>query len=868
MAVALPRPGRQRRIKAACALSLLTLLVLFLLFCRPAQAARVTGDDTPQAARPAPAGAPPPASIPDAAPPTPANPAAEMSQGDNSTEPRPAEPGPPPGRKLDAKDFFNVKDKAEPAPKTEAAPKKASAEEEKRLYNIDFNDVDLDKFVKTMSEITKKNFVIDSKVKGKVTIVSPTKVTEEEAYRVFQAVLEVQGFAAIPSGEVIKIVPSVEAKQRDVPTRISTKPEIREDKVITQIVPLKYASPNEIKKIFQPLVSKSSIILSYDPTNTLIITDFQSNVQRLLHILNVIDVPGTGQEITVLPLENAVASEVVKILTTLFQKRSAPSSKAMAGGSDSIKLVSDDRTNSLIILASEADTEAVKKLANMLDKEMPRGKGRIRVYYLQNATAEDVAKVLTGLQAQKPGEAAKKGEAPVISKDVVISADKATNSLIITAAHDDYLILEDVIQKLDIQRAMVYIEALIMEVSTRKNFELGVEWRAGSDFELRGGQGVYFGGSGGGGTNGAYQIFPTPTVTTAGQVVANFPTAFSLGVVGENIKVGDVIFPNIGAVLRAYRNDSDVHILSAPQVLTVNNEEATITVGKNVPYVTRQETSTANVDYSTYEYKDVGVTLKITPQISQERLVRLKIFQEVTRLIETGQVDRPTTYKRSTQTTVSVKDRNTVVIGGLIDQSTDGGSYKVPCLGDIPGLGYLFKSMYENRERTNLYVFITPHIVEYPEEMRPLTDKKKNEIKQIENEAVKLYQRRGDLNLSFDAMTYEGTEPEAGPYTQGFRAPQGLPPVNVGPDENPEDAEAGTIEAEEKELKKEEQKEQRKEQKLKLSGVGHEGGASGETSISEEPVRSEEVQVQPEPAEAPQPAVPMEAPEPSGDSEQ
>lgn len=785
---------------AAQAVALLAVLALLLASGAPAIAARVTGggDTPPAASQPE-----PPEGDQDA----------EAAAPDSGQEEDSGEAAAPESRPA-TKEFFNTKKKAE-----------AEAKEEK-LYNIDFNDVDLDKFIKGMSDITKKNFVIDSKVKGKVTIVSPTKVTEEEAWRVFQAVLEVQGYAAVPAGEVIKIVPSTEAKQRDVPTRFTTRPETREDKVITQIVPLKYASPTEIRKVFQPLVSKSSIILSYDPTNTLIITDFQSNVQRLLGILKVIDVPGTGQVISVLPLENAMASEVVKILTTLFQKqRSAKSKAAGAAGLDDIKMVADERTNSLIVMASEVDTESVRSLVDMLDKEVPRGKGRIRVCYLQNATAEDVAKVLTGLQSQKKADGAKKAEAPVISKDVVISADKATNSLIITADQDDYLILEEVIQKLDIPRAMVYIEALLMEVSTKKNFNLGVEWRMGSDFELRGGQGVYFGGSGGGGTNGAYSIFPSPTIdTTTGTVAAAFPTGFSLGVVGETIKVGDMIFPNIGAVLRAYRNDSDVHILSAPQVLTVNNEEAMITVGKNVPYVTRQETSTANLDYSTYEYKDVGVTLKITPQISQERLVRLKIFQEVTRLIETGQVDRPTTYKRSTETVVAVKDKNTVVIGGLIDQSTDGGSYKVPCLGDIPGLGYLFKSVYENRERTNLYVFITPHIVEYPEEAIPITKRKRDEIKKIEEEAVKLYERRGDLNLSFDSMTFEGAEPEAEGYTRHGYSPRSLPPVDVGPDENPTDAEAGEEEAIRKEAEKQSKK--RAPQELRLAGkrASSEGG--------------------------------------------
>ncbi|MFC1896681.1 type II secretion system protein GspD, partial [Thermodesulfobacteriota bacterium] len=393
-----------------------------------------------------------------------------------------------------------------------------------------------------------------------------------------------------------------------------------------------------------------------------------------------------------------------------------------------------ERTNCVVTLASEDTTARIREVIRLLDREVPRGKGKIHVYYLQNATAEDVAKVLQNLPS-KEARQAKKGEAPVISKDVQISADKATNSLIITAEKHDYVVLEEVIRKLDIPRSMVYIEALIMEVSTDKNFELGVEWRYGNKSP----DGAYFAGSGGAGTSGAYQIFPTPS--TLGAV--DFPTAFSVGVVGDVIRIGDVVFPNIGAVLRAYRSDSDVHILSTPQVLTTNNEEAEITVGKNVPYVTRQETSSASVDYTTYEYKDVGVTLKITPQISQERLVRLQVFQKVERLIQTAtaDVDRPTTFKRSTQTTVVVKDGHTVVLGGLIDESIEESTYKVPCLGDIPVAGWAFKSFGEKTGKTNLFIFLTPHIIESPTEAEALYDAKEKEAREVPENGIKLYER-------------------------------------------------------------------------------------------------------------------------------
>ncbi|MFH1887188.1 MAG: type II secretion system secretin GspD [Pseudomonadota bacterium] len=660
-----------------------------------------------------------------------------------------------------------------------AQDQKATAAAEEKTVSINFTDVDIEKIIAWMSKTTGTNFVVDKRVKGKVTVISDRRIPVEDAYRVFLSILEVYGFTAVDAGEVVKIIPLPDARDKPVETRLRQESGKPEDRVITQVVPLQYADPEEIKKLFQPMISKSSIMVSYAPTNTLLITDVETNIQRLMRILTVIDVMGIDQEISVIPLAHASSQEMVKTMMALFTKQRAPRSRATP---EPIRMVADDRTNSLVVLASSDDTRAVKELVEMLDRQVPRGEGKIRVYYLQNATAEDVAAVLEKISSQKAaGPAGAKGEVPIISRDVQISPDKATNSLIITANKEDYSILEDVIMKLDLPRAMVYIEALIMEVSTDKNFDLGVEWRGGDDFEVEGGKGGYFMGSGGGGSQGAYNIFPTPTIL--GDTVAmGFPSAFSIGVVGEFIRIGDVVFPNIGAVLRAYKQDSDVHILSAPQLLTTNNEEAEITVGKNVPYVTRQETSSASVDYSTFEYKDVGVTLKITPQISQERLVRLKVFQEVTRLIETsGTTTQPTTFKRSTDTTVIVKDGNTIVIGGLIDESTEGSVYRVPCLGDIPVLGWLFKSVSEKRQKTNLYVFLTPHIIENPSEANEIFEDKRGEIQGIEEGTIEMYKRKGALTLPFGPLNGQDDIPPAVDNIPSFEPEATEPVVEEGP---------------------------------------------------------------------------------------
>jgi general secretion pathway protein D len=308
-------------------------------------------------------------------------------------------------------------------------------------------------------------------------------------------------------------------------------------------------------------------------------------------------------------------------------------------------------------------------------------------------------------------------------------ADKATNSLVITAKKSDYHILESVIKKLDIARRMVYIEALLMEVSVEKEFSVGVEWRVGKDIGSYEGKDV---GAFGGSTASPSNIPENP--------LAGLPRGLALGVLGESITIGGVEFPSIQALIRAYEEDSDFHILSTPQIMTTDNEEAEIVVADNIPYLTRQDTSsTGNVDYSNYEFKDVGVTLNITPQINQERFVRLKIYQEVSEVVGQEDVGLPVTVKRQTKTTVVIKDGHTVVIGGLIDEKLDKATQQTPCLGDVPGLGWLFKSKGTSGDKTNLYVFITPHIVENPEEAQKIFDEKRDDIEGIKEGVIKLY---------------------------------------------------------------------------------------------------------------------------------
>jgi len=655
---------------------------------------------------------------------------------------------PPPRRRPTPQRPVREKEKA--IPKKVIDEKKRVPKKEKpetRYVTIDFDNVDITIFIKFISELTGKNFVIDRAVKGKVTIISPTKITAKEAYKVFESVLEVHGYAAIPAGKIIKIVPALQARSKDIETRLRKEAITPGDRVVTQLIPLRYADPNELKKLFGPFISKTSVIVSYTPTGMLIVTDVLSNIKRLLSIIEAIDVEGIGEEITVIPLEHATASVLGKSLTTVFQRGRVTRGKKVVPGAPVVRIVPDERTNSLITLASEDDTARIKQLINLLDKETPRGEGDIHVYYLQNAIAEDLAKVLMAIPG-KDVKAPQKGKASVISKEVHIMADKATNSLVITAKKDDFLILEDVIKKLDITRKMVYLEALIMEVDVDKDFKLGVEWRGMDDFQSDGRTGGLYGGSGGTGDKGSYDIFPEFFDPDTGR--GTFPTGFSLGVIGAPITISGVIFPSIGAVVRNYQTDSDVHIISTPQILTTDNEEAEIYVGENVPYLTKE--ATGDQTYSNYEYKDVGVKLKITPQINQERFVRLKIFQEVVKLKKGTKEFRPTTLKRTAETTVIVKDENTVVIGGIIGESTERGKYKTPCLGSIPFLRRLGTSSFRTRNKTNLFIFLTPHIIENPVEAKKVYEEKREEIDRVREGVIRMYDKRGrkkeDIRLS------------------------------------------------------------------------------------------------------------------------
>jgi general secretion pathway protein D len=604
-----------------------------------------------------------------------------------------------------------------------------------QFVSIDFNNVDINLFIKFISELTGTNFVVDPNVKGRVTIISPARISLDEAYRVFESVLEVNGFTTVKSGEIVKILPAPEARTRNIQTLLEQERATPEDKVVTQLIPLRFADPEEVKRLLTPLVSKNSVILGYTPANTLIITDVQSNIQRLMKILKQIDVPGSGQQLSVIPLQYADASRLAtQVLNNLFKPTGAPRPQGAPIEKQPV-IVADERTSTIIVLASEADTMRIKQLITLLDRETPRGKGKINVYYCEHANAEDLAKVLQEIPSQQAGTGVvsgagavaaggvgggatiSRGPTAVVMGKVQINADKATNSLIIMADKEDYEIVEGVIRKLDIPRSMVYIESLIMEVNATKGMDLGIQWQLFDRTDVNNKSVLY-----GGAFSQAGGILNPATA---------LGTGLTVGVLSSPFTFGGITLSNVSAIINAVKTDDNFHILSTPQILTTDNEEARITVGENRPFQTRATTDVSGGTYESFEYRDVGKILKITPHVSEGRNVRLKLSLEVTSLdrlatATTGtNSTRPVTNKRTIDTTVLVQDNNTVVIGGLIDDNRNENTTGIPGLSDIPLLGWLFRNQSNASQKTNLYVFLTPKVVKSPDEANRILSEKR-----------------------------------------------------------------------------------------------------------------------------------------------
>ena len=623
---------------------------------------------------------------------------------------------------------------------------------------LDFQNTEITDVIAMMAELTGKNFLYDQdKVSGRVTVISPTPVSVDEAYRVFESILQVRGLTTVPApGGVLKIVQIREAKESAIETLPSHAPIPNRDLYITRLIPLRYVKADAISNTLRPLISRESNLIAYQPTNTLIVTDTAANIRRLVTIIGEVDVVTYREQVKVLQIQHADASVLAAQLQEIFSepasqaasrarttaraRRTArtpqgatgtPAAPVIAGVSGEPRFITDERTNSIIVIATRGMIQQVEKLVPLLDYER-KGSGRIHVFRLQNADAEEMAQTLSTLTTSSAATiggrttsgATAAAAVAELGQGVRVTADAPTNSLIIQASSEGFAAMSDVITALDIRRPQVLVEALIMEVNITSNQDLGLAWLYQNELNVSN-SAVSVGVDPGG-------VFPnpsgTPPANTGAGLIGSTAADLTTAVLGKTINipgVGDV--PIIQGVLIASRNDANTNLISAPVILTADNEEAEIIIGEEIPIpTTLLETAdpSAAGGFQTSQNiarENVGVTLRVTPQISEGDTVRLEIFQEISEVESTDDELGPTTRNRQVENTVYVRDGEAVMLGGIISESQGVAESKVPFLGDIPIVGWLFKTTSDTVRKVNLLIILTPRIVRDPEDLEQLT---------------------------------------------------------------------------------------------------------------------------------------------------
>jgi len=614
------------------------------------------------------------------------------------------------------------------------------------FVTLNFRDADIDSVIGAFGHLLERTFVIDPRVRGKMTLETPRPVSREQAYRLLQSALRSQGFAVVDTGTLTKVVPEADAKLQSTPVSVGRSAAASGDQVVTQIFRLNYESASNLVPVLRPLISPNNTVVAYPNNNSLVVTDYAANVERIARIIATLDSPST-REVEVIPVQYAIATDIAVAVQRLLEQPGGAGAAVDPG--QRIVVMADPRTNAILLrAASPAKIGLAKSLIARLDQPSARP-GNINVVYLRNAEAVKLAQTLQGvlggeggssasqqgasllqrapprlvqegapgqLGAMQPGEGG--ASAPLQATQVqpvtvqaggaIIAADPSTNSLIITAPEPVYRNLRAVIDKLDARRAQVFIESLIVEISAEKAAELGVQWQfLGSpqgSTRVIGGTNLPARGTG-------------ANILDAAANIASVGTGLNLGVVRGTINVpgvGEIL--NLGFLARALESGADANILATPNLLTLDNEEARIIIGQNVPFITGQFTATgtggASVNpFQTIERRDVGTTLRVRPQVSESGTVRLQIFQEVSSVQDTRLAAGIITNRRAIESNVLVDDGQIIVLGGLIEERIDGAAEKVPGLGDVPVVGQLFRYDSRKRVKTNLLVFLRPIVI-------------------------------------------------------------------------------------------------------------------------------------------------------------
>jgi len=571
---------------------------------------------------------------------------------------------------------------------------------------LNFNQAEIQSVIATMGEITGKTFVIDPRVQGQVTVISSKPLQPDEMYGVFLNVLQVHGYAAIEDGSVVRIVPDAVARQQSGSNQNNS---MGGENIVTQILPLSNITASEALPLLRPLLPQGAHLVAHDASNTLIAADRASNIERLRSIIARID-KAEQSEVEIMRLEHASATSLLRIIDEM-------------NSSGTSKVLADERTNSLLLSGDPAGRLRLRTLVSHLDTPLDQG-GNTQVVHLNYADAQEMVPILQGLVEQQAASAEPaQGSAAGSGMQPRIQAHQQTNSLIISAQPDQLRSMKNVIRSLDIPRAQVLVEAIIAEVTIDTSRELGIQWQAtgslnpilGPDGEVIGLDSGFLGGTnfGTGGNNIINQTFFNP------DNLALPSNGLNIGYLSGTTSILGTEVLELGVVLRALSSDSNSNILSTPSIVTMDNAEASISVGQEVPFITGSFTNTS-VDaadgqvnpFQTINREEVGILLKVTPKINEGDAVILTISQEVSALLgQAAGASDLITSKRTLSTQVMVHDNDVLVLGGLITDDVMEVEDRVPGLGDVPVLGYLFKTRSNRKVKRNLMVFIRPRIL-------------------------------------------------------------------------------------------------------------------------------------------------------------
>ncbi|KIQ06367.1 MULTISPECIES: type II secretion system secretin GspD [Pseudomonas] len=571
---------------------------------------------------------------------------------------------------------------------------------ESPLYEVNFVDTELSEFIDSVSQITGTTFIVDPRVKGKVTVRTVERHDSEAIYDIFLAQLRAQGFAAVnlPNGSV-KILPDQAARLEPVPVDPSGGQQAGGDGIATRVFSVRNAASEQLLGILKPLIDpRVGVITPYPAANLLVVTDWRSNLERIDRLLAELD-QVSDEPLQVMPLQHASAADTSVLITRLL---------ASEKGGDSAQVIADPRSNALLVRGSADSRERVRALLTQLDR--PGGELRssnTQVIYLRHANASEVVKVLRGLSQeapQAPGEGTEGVQAarlPISDSGVRLEYEEGTNAVVMVGPDSELAAYRSIVEQLDIRRAQVVVEAIIAEVSDSRAEELGVQWLF-ADEKL--GAGVVNFSAGGANIAGIAGAAASGDNAALGELLS--------GVNGATAGIGHFGGGfNFAVLLNALKSKSGFNLLSTPTLLTLDNAEASILVGQEVPFVTGSVTQNNSNPYQTIERREVGVKLRIKPQINIDNSVRLDIVQEVSSIADYASASDVITNKREIKTKVMVEDNGLIILGGLISDEVSNTDQKVPLLGDIPGLGRLFRSSGKSGVKQNLMVFIRPRIL-------------------------------------------------------------------------------------------------------------------------------------------------------------